>query len=80
MRLQGDYNATSWPQLAKPDLAFGQPSWVGAECGKSMDEEDEEEDTYMSHCDPYIYTVFMFSFYFSWYTLYIMYTCIPILF
>ena len=33
MRLQGDYNATSWPQLAKPDLAFGQPSWVGAECG-----------------------------------------------
>ena len=25
-------NATSWPQLAKPDLAFGQPSWVGAEC------------------------------------------------
>lgn len=32
-RLLGDYNATSWPQLAKPGLALARTVGLGPECG-----------------------------------------------
>ena len=31
--LQGDYNATAWPQLAKPGLALARTVGLGPECG-----------------------------------------------
>ena len=36
VRLQGDYNATSWPQLAKPYLVFVSLVWLGPSVAKSL--------------------------------------------